>query len=129
MTPSQRWLLPIIGVSELLCIKFNYDVVDVTSGIQNTPTALHIEEARNAIARDVPSLKYICNTVGRRGETDPSTCQELFIGETTWWSVGAAPEDPRRVTNISLQAGEALDRYLRSSEFEEKLNLDGFMLP
>ena len=55
--------------------------------------------------------------------------QELFIGETTWWSVGVDPKDPRGVTSMSLRAGEALDRYLRSSEFEERLNLDRFALP
>ncbi|TFY52281.1 hypothetical protein EVJ58_g10107 [Rhodofomes roseus] len=119
-----EWLLPAIRESQLVCVKLKFDV-------GNRPREVAgLDEVREMLAWQVPSLRYISIAAGWHRLEHPfarDDCEPRLIGECTWWEVREVGGG-RRAELISCAAGQRVERYLQSAEFEEKLSLDGFVL-
>ncbi|KAH9829358.1 uncharacterized protein C8Q71DRAFT_911902 [Rhodofomes roseus] len=115
-----KWLLPALRTSQLVCLRLNFDV--------STPSGKVARLGAARLVRYVPSLRYLCIAEGQCVEDDVDYAYEQrFVGKCTWWRVYDA-EGERRVESISCEAGERVEQYLRSQEFEKTLSLDAFVL-
>ncbi|KAH9911873.1 uncharacterized protein B0H18DRAFT_1057635 [Fomitopsis serialis] len=105
-----EWFLPVIaqsnGDSSLLCMRLNFRVMVNRLTHARVPSLSHstLQDAAQRVARHVPSVKFICIAM----EPD-------------------YPED-QHLESITNEAGERLEHYMRSADFERKLSLDGFSL-
>jgi len=121
--PAQwmEWLVPALRESALVCVRLNFDVW-TPSG-----TVTKLDEVRHVLAENVPSLRYICISVGTTPRADLSWAYDVRVeGECTWWRVrGRVCGDSER---ISCEAGARVEEYLHSAEFERTLSLDGLQL-
>ncbi|KAH9916883.1 uncharacterized protein B0H18DRAFT_958624 [Fomitopsis serialis] len=55
---------------------------------------------------------------------EPTSSAEQELKEFTWWRVHM-DAGQRSVESISNEAGERVEQYMRSADFERKLSLDG----
>ncbi|KAH9829361.1 uncharacterized protein C8Q71DRAFT_863289 [Rhodofomes roseus] len=121
-------LLPVIRQSRLVCMKLRFDV-------GNPPLKVTgLNAVREMLARQlqVPSLRYICIDAGwhqlERGPFDSHDYQRLFLVTKCTWCQVRDVGGERCVGIISCKAGERVERYLCSAEFEKTLSLDGVVL-
>ncbi|KAH9913529.1 uncharacterized protein B0H18DRAFT_1048041 [Fomitopsis serialis] len=111
-----EWFLPVIaqsnGDSSLLCMRLNFRVMVNRLTHARVPSLSHstLQDAAQRVARHVPSVKFICIAM------EPDYPEDQHLEVRTWW---------RSITN---EAGERLEHYMRSADFERKLSLDGFSL-
>ncbi|KAH9911876.1 uncharacterized protein B0H18DRAFT_1048031 [Fomitopsis serialis] len=133
ITPLMDWLLPVIAKSSLVCVRLGFYDSDAMSMYQqpeqrhklktSTP-ALNIAQQ---VAARVPSLKYICVAMEARSYDSRQYHRRVLEG-CTWWRVHGNAAGRRSVQNISNEAGERVEDYMGSADFERKLSLDGFVL-
>ncbi|KAH9829353.1 uncharacterized protein C8Q71DRAFT_843880 [Rhodofomes roseus] len=116
-----EWLLPALQESALVCVRLNFEAI-TPSG-----TVVKLDEARQMLVEHVPSLRYLCIAQGQCPLEDLEYAHHpRLVGECAWWRVHEGAGE-RRVESISCEAGERVERYLRSAEFEATLSLDGFV--
>ncbi|TFY53589.1 hypothetical protein EVJ58_g9368 [Rhodofomes roseus] len=120
-----RWvesLLPALRVPQLVCLRVNFHVATPSGKVTR------LDEARQMLVEHLPSLRYLCIAEGQFPQEDlVSAFRPRFVGECAWWRVHEVAGE-RRSESISCAAGERVEQYLRSAEFEETLSLDGFVL-
>ncbi|KAH9829362.1 uncharacterized protein C8Q71DRAFT_790635 [Rhodofomes roseus] len=116
------WLLPALLASQLVCLRLSFHVTTSSGKVTR------LDEARQLLVKHLPSLRYLCIAEGKFPVEDLiSAFHPRFVGECAWWRVHEVAGE-RRSESISCEAGERVERYLRSAEFEKTLSLNGFVL-
>ncbi|KAH9916881.1 uncharacterized protein B0H18DRAFT_56925 [Fomitopsis serialis] len=113
--------LPALRESTLVCMRLNVEVGTLSRDVSE------FDGFRMTLAKAVPSLRYVCISVDHNPQTNPFCAHYTDVhGECAWWRVrGRAGVDSER---ISCEAGERVEEYLHSAEFERTMSLEGLRL-
>ncbi|KAH9916888.1 uncharacterized protein B0H18DRAFT_1214889 [Fomitopsis serialis] len=112
------WLLPAVTQSSLLCMRLNFKV-----GKTPEPSSWQrsMQNTARRVAENVPLAQFICTGI------KPGWPRANVRETCTWWRVRGENASQRCVESMSNEAGEQVERYMRSAAFEQKLSLDGFV--